>query len=431
MTVIYPVSLLEFLEGSELERFFQGKNQLQTGDLLEGKVIKLFHQGEALIDFGSFRARAHVELPLKEGELLKVTVVEVGEKVHFQIQNPEKAVSVQVRELSGFLERNQWIDPAKTAAFIDRVAEKISAGTEGLSTASSAATNPEAGIPAPAATGPNAIQEMQPILVTLSNLKNLLKPVDVDQAPEQLTAKISSLVKSSGFFWENKVLTLALPQAAENDAQKTGEPPDWGLFRQRIDALGKEDIRALMNVLVRQLKGLEASKQSSPDPTEPARLATTRAEIEVFLEAVVGQNRQILDEMLQKQENQAVFSFTLPFEQARLSGKMKLYLNKKGRGKKQNAGWRISLLLDLSRIGGVRVDLYYLSQVLRLTVFVGDRVTQSEILEFSPMLLERLKEYIESVQLEVLVSKAKIDHFEAEDWVGEYRADNANVDIKV
>jgi hypothetical protein len=63
-----------------------------------------------------------------------------------------------------------------------------------------------------------------------------------------------------------------------------------------------------------------------------------------------------------KQEDQAIFSFNLPFEQAKVSGKMKVYLKKKGKGRKQKEGWRISLLLDLSRIGGVRVDRFYLSR---------------------------------------------------------------------
>jgi hypothetical protein len=125
-TVIYPISLLELLEGSELERFLQVKKTLQAGDILEGRVIKLFNQAEALIDFGSFRARAQVQVPLSPGELLKVMVIDAGEKIHFQIQNPEKAVSVDARALSGFIERNQWIDLKKMADFIEQVAEKIS-----------------------------------------------------------------------------------------------------------------------------------------------------------------------------------------------------------------------------------------------------------------------------------------------------------------
>jgi len=438
VTVIYPISLLELLEGSELERFLQVKKTLQAGDILEGRVIKLFNQAEALIDFGSFRARAQVQLPLSPGELLKVMVIDAGEKIHFQIQNPEKAVSVDARALSGFIERNQWIDLKKLADFIEQVAEKISpkqGGEDNVPVSGDKSVvnierqildrqplvQPMTNIPAD--------NEIHPVLSTVSNLKNLLRAIDAGGDAEVVSSKIASLLKSSGIFWENRVLTLALSQAGENELRQADTPIDWNLFRNQLETMGKEDVREQMNVLVRQLKEIENS-QKTERPDVP-RLASVRAELETFLETMLAQHKQILQEMNLKQEDQAIFSFNLPFEQAKVSGKMKVYLKKKGKGRKQKEGWRISLLLDLSRIGGVRVDLFYLSQILRLSIFVGDRVIQNELMHFSPMLVARLKEFIESVHVEILVSKAKIDHFETEDWVDDYSLDSSSVDIKV
>jgi hypothetical protein len=87
--------------------------------------------------------------------------------------------------------------------------------------------------------------------------------------------------------------------------------------------------------------------------------------------------------------------------------------------------------LQLSDLGGIRFDFYYLSQVLRLTVFVMDRLAQQEFLEYAGQLLEQLRQHIETVHIDVMVSRAQIDHFESEDWVDEAGDNQLRLDIKV
>ncbi len=430
MAPIYPVSLMELLDGSELERYLFGKKALQVGELLEGRVIKIINQGEALIDFGRFRAKAMIHIPLTEGEQIRVVVVETGEKIRFQIQNPIRNVFSETLVRTGFLEKNQWIDLPRIADFVNRITEQLADGIQpGQSVSADLSGMPTADGLGPVKTPFSlaSVGDFQSILATLANLRNLVKAIDLTGDSQAIASKLTKLLHGSGFFTEARLLSLASSHGRIENLQNVVERIDWTAFIRQLENQGQADVKHQLGQLLTQLKNFEALEKTGQ--SEGGRLAPARAEVEAFLNSMISQHRQILEESQLRQDNQAVFSFNLPFEESKINGKMKLYL-KKGKKKNQSTGWRISLLLDLSRVGGIRVDLYYMPQVLRLTFFVADRIIQEEIMTFSPDLIEHLQGFIESVHFEVLVSKAKIDHFEAEDWVEESGDSQAGLDIK-
>ena len=58
-------SLVDSGVGSELERFILNHATLKPGDKLEGKVIEVKPSGRLLIHFGSFRALADAQFPIR------------------------------------------------------------------------------------------------------------------------------------------------------------------------------------------------------------------------------------------------------------------------------------------------------------------------------------------------------------------------------
>jgi hypothetical protein len=430
VAAIYPVSLLEVLDGSELERFISEKRALTAGEILEGRVIKLISETEMLIDFGRFRAKAQVSMPFQEGENLRVVVLETGEKIKFQIQAPEKGVTADTLAKSGFLEKVQWLDLSRFPDFLNRLTEQLAARETSLQlpalqTPPTLVGPSDRFVPLPGTGMPP--QLLQTILQTLSSMNHAFRGLDLEQDPATLAPRIKNLVQNSGLFWDNKVLALTTEQTSLDPRAAPDRFEPQG-FAGRLLNLGSEDIKfQLMNLLDKMKNGETALKQEGG--TNP-RLQAVRSELEGFVETMIGQHRQIFEETQQKMDNQAIFSFNLPFEQAQMQGRMKLYV-KGGKNKKKGSGWRIALLLQLSDLGGIRFDFYYLSQVLRLTVFVMDRLAQQEFLEYAGQLLEQLRQHIETVHIDVMVSRAQIDHFESEDWVDEAGDNQLRLDIKV
>lgn len=430
MAVIYPVSLIEVLDGSELERFINEKRTLTLGDFLDGRVIKLFSENEALIDFGRFRAKALVASPMKEGELIRVMVMEAGEKIKFQIQAAAQNPSVDTIAKSGFLEKTQWLDLPGFQALFSRLTTQLKTGPE---TASDQLISVEPATILQAADVGSSVGTVSPqppalqsLLQTMGSLIHQFRGIDLEGESSLIGNHIKTLVQDSGFFWENKVVSTLM--------QQTNGFEDFSLdhfdiksFADRIQNMGQADIRYQLTTLLEKMKNIEA--EAKPHSETAQRVGQIRSELEGFMETMLGQNKQILEETQQKIDNQVVFSFTLPFEQSRINGKMKLYV-KSGKSRKKSSGWRIALLLNLSDLGGVRFDFYYLPQVLRLTIFVMDRKAQDEFLKFADELRERLSQYIETVHLDVLVSRKSIDHFESEDWVDEDGDKQLRLDIK-
>jgi hypothetical protein len=81
-------SLVDSGVGSELERFILNHATLEPGDKLEGKVIEVKPNGRLLIHFGSFRALADAQFPIKEGEIINVVVVSKQPKLKLRLETP-------------------------------------------------------------------------------------------------------------------------------------------------------------------------------------------------------------------------------------------------------------------------------------------------------------------------------------------------------
>jgi hypothetical protein len=122
-----------------------------------------------------------------------------------------------------------------------------------------------------------------------------------------------------------------------------------------------------------------------------------------------------------------VFSFVLPLKEDQKKAQLKLYCQKK----KQNgsrAGFKISLLLDMDRIGEVRTDFFLLEKDLSITFFVKDEVSKKQFENNFEEIRESLDSLFDYLVLKAVVSEQKIQEFHHEELeLGEDR----QIDLRI
>ena len=109
-----------------------------------------------------------------------------------------------------------------------------------------------------------------------------------------------------------------------------------------------------------------------------------------------------------------VFSFALPLEENQQKAKLKFYFpRRKKNGSKK--GFKISLLLDMEKIGEVRVDFFLLKKDLAVTFFVNDSTRKTTFEEHIEEISDQLDSLFDSLIIKAVVSQKKIKDFHRED----------------
>lgn len=109
-----------------------------------------------------------------------------------------------------------------------------------------------------------------------------------------------------------------------------------------------------------------------------------------------------------------VFSFALPLKENQQKAQLKLYNpRKKKQGSK--SGFKISLLLDMNRIGEVRTDFFLLKKDLVVTFFVKDDARKKTFEDNLNEVTDRLKALFGDITVRTVVSEKKIQDFHRED----------------
>jgi hypothetical protein len=70
-------------------------NKIRPGDTLMGRVLKVKERGMVLFDFNRTKAWAHVTFPVKEGEMIEVSVMENRPRLKLKVVDPTRTVFSQ------------------------------------------------------------------------------------------------------------------------------------------------------------------------------------------------------------------------------------------------------------------------------------------------------------------------------------------------
>jgi hypothetical protein len=109
------------------------------------------------------------------------------------------------------------------------------------------------------------------------------------------------------------------------------------------------------------------------------------------------------------------------------NARLKAYFAKKGRADDQKHP-RVSLLLDMDRMGIVRSDLWMVGKDLNVTFFVQDAMAKAAIEAEHHRIGEMLTDIFNTVAVSVVVNEKKIAEFEGEDLSP---SDQRQVDLSI
>ena len=254
----------------------------------------------------------------------------------------------------------------------------------------------------------------------LSTLQNHFEPLDIGQDAMKLVPKLKSFVEDSGVFFEKKVsdLITKLSEASSRiqSVQSLDQLPE---IRSIID----NDMKP--NLL--QLRELLNNNQLASQLGDARSLDTIRGAVEELLSNIGSQQERAVDN--QPNPTPQFFSFHVPIK-GEETAELKVFYNK-GRKKDSPEEFKMSLFLDMGKLGEVRSDFFHFKEDLSVTFYVRDDKVKSFMEENAHELEEALAPMFSNLSLSFMVSAPRSgEGGEAEEIVQQIISDK-EVDVKI
>jgi hypothetical protein len=350
---------------------------IKPGDVFDIKIIEVKDDRRALVDFGKFRALAKIQFPVKAGADFVAKVTDTAGQLRLQVveQNTrtaggDKAVSRRLEILSFDLFNKMQFDIKQATQHI---------------------LQPPVGSDSP----PPHISR------ALAALDAHFASLDLNQDLTKWLPLIKSYLENAGFFFEQKMADLILKFARRPDAEGIQD-----LTRDpRIQSLMGRDLKPILLMLKTYLD-MPDMKVRFPDVKE---LAQFKGTVDMLLSDIHNQQSRAVHKH-ELADPYQVFSFTLPLEENEAKARLRLYCPKKKSGSAK-AGFKISLLLELNRIGELRTDFFLLDKDLSITFFVKDDASRTHFEHHYKEIRESLNSLFNYLVLKTVVSEKKIKEY--------------------
>lgn len=414
---------------------------LRVGDRLTGRVLQLEADGRVLIDLGRFRALARTTIPVQPGQVLSLKVARSGVPLQLKMDNVEP--SPNQRPLPRLAPATLLADGdrQRLAVVVDRLLTALprtaddarAAGTVAntRSDVGATATTPSAPPSSAAAPGQMTTQ----VAHALVQLKGLFAAAPTAPSAEQLQQWVRTVVEDRGLLFEIKLAEALTPKAPppavgpHPGAEGRGgvAPTEVQDGVPRSAATGTDALtRAVQSIFLRDLKPQLLLLQSflgGQEDAAPRSLGLKEPEV-AFLRQTVSQLLHHVEHQQERAVQRAgggelfhVLAHLVPMEEGRRPVQFKVYYPKRGGGD-GTPGHRIALLLDMDRLGPVRVDLAMIANDLGIQFHVRDEGVKQSIEAHSATVADALAGHFDHVQVTARVSREAIARFGTEDEEG-------------
>ncbi len=365
--------------------------RLEPGDRLAGRVVRLESGGDVWIDFGNFRARAQIQLPVFPDQVLQLKVVSTGEPLHLQVIWPSDAsrqfAPVQMHH-AGVL--NQ-ADQQRFLQLIDRLQAEMNpvSGSSELSQAY-AQENQTAG----QATPLNLLQQ------ALVRIKSIFEPLSLDQSNSQIADGLRASIEERDCFFEKNLADSIqfLPEETQTDKFRT---------------LPSRHIKPQLTLLKTEL-GRITERWPIETDWSAKDLRFFKKSVDRLLDHFEQQQERVVQRHNDGNPVQVVTHWLSLKEQVRPL-KLKIYYPKKGSNQGDQHFNRIALLLHMDRLGMVRADLALFGRGLRIDFYVENQSVRQEIDDQGHTIHEALATGFDPLQIVTHVNEQKIIRFDQED----------------
>jgi hypothetical protein len=389
---------------------------LMPGDTLKGRITGFQRDGLHLVDFGQFKAFTKIDLPVRQGQIvplivlksddgLALTVAPHGNRTssvlpvvptdrqikagavaagHAATHPSPPAQSTHTRPS---LEGTR--PPLPTSADMILLGKRIRLLLDG---ANPAGRGVPPSLPAPLAQA-------------LANLQQILNPATAVGDVGQLAARIKDFVDHSGLYFEKR---LEMVLKAVQDRQQTlpaGERSEQTSIRDIIRSDLKPNLLKIRHLLDVHLLDVKAAHRPILETLKPMVQGSL---FNIEHQQALAAEKPPDTEMFQ------VFSHLLMLSENPRNAHLKVYYAKHGRDDAHKTP-RVSLLLEMDRMGAVRTDLWMVDKNLKITFFVQQAKVKTAIDAECRHIHEMIGKLFNTVGISVVVNQKKIDAFDGED----------------
>jgi hypothetical protein len=373
-------SLIKAIFDPQLIRSAWVQEIIKPGDVFRLRVIEIKDNQRALVDFGKFRALAEVKFPVKAGADLLAKVTGTEGQLRLQLINSEsrggaggKNDASQLKILSFDLFERIQSDIRQAVRHISKL--------------------------------PDGQMPPEHITRALTTLDAHFESIALNRNMEKWIPLLKSRLEDNGLFFEKKVADTIRLLADRSASDLTTE-----LVRSpEIKKILTQDLKPALLMLREYLE----TPDSISKFLDRKSLSSFKGTLDMLLADIVNQQSRATHKH-ELPDPYQVFSFMLPLKENQKKAQLKLYCPKK----KQNgsrAGFKISLLLDMDRIGEVRTDFFLMKNDLSITFFVKDDVSQKHFDKHFDEIRESLNSLFDYLVLKTVVSEKKINDFHHED----------------
>ena len=366
--------------------------QLRSGDRLTGKVLKLVSDGRVLMDFGNFRAHTNISWPVRQGHKLNLEVVETGLQLKLRIlpeSNGSRKVSMPHLDFTQALSSD---DQNRLMVLMERMLKSS-----------------------------QPVRLSRQIVDAFTQLKAAFQPLQIGgvQNLDDLVHRLRHRIEDGGLLLEKK---LAETQASEIKTQAVPGKTSGGQARTVLN----QDLKAQLLLLKSFLSEIKA-KPDGPTAIADKELLFMRRTVEQLLVHIQDQQGRVMSRMGDN-EQIVIINHHLYLENHREPVHIKLFYPKKTHRKQRPGQYRLAMLLNMDRLGPVRIDMAMLEDALEVGFFVKSESVRSALEAHRDQIVTALQEGFQQVLMVVRISHEKIARFQSQD-----RADPAfgRIDIQI
>ena len=369
---------------------------LRPGDLLTGKVVKRHADGQVLMDFGRFLARAQIDWTVRPGQFIPLEVVESGTPLKLRVRDDVGQSAKLPIPPFDFNRAMTTADRQRLMVLLDRIVESFDVST-------------------------SRDPLMGRILDALGQLKTVLQPIPISANGniDQIVRHLRQAVGGNGLFFEKEMAEVE-GNAAGSDSRSgetTGQP-----YRSVITG----DLKAQLLQLKAFFAGPEGYAESLTD-LSAKEISFLKNSVEQMLTHLQDQQGRIVSRF---GESDPMLVITQHFyvQDQRQPVKLRVYYPKKDR-KDRGAGLnRVAMLLNMDRLGPIRVDLAVFGDSLEVGFFVQSEMTRRILESETDQVEDVLGNVYDRVKVVTRISEQRIAQFDREDLSG---SGSSMIDIQI
>jgi hypothetical protein len=384
-------TIIKAVMASQGESHAENAIRLRVGDELTGKVLRLESDGRLLLDLVSFRVLAHCAVAVQPGQELRLRVIKTELPLHLQVLEGQSDDSLTPPRLM----LSDVLAPAEHQRL---------GGIIGRLLQLQGSQAPDPSIPVD-------------VIEAMARINALFDPLPLNRSMEYIIRWLRATLQDSGLFFESK-LADAILEASNPTAEGALKPASQDSRHQAaanpgvIGSAVQKDVKG-------QLMMLRSFLASAPEALPPADVLTEkevaflRDAVQRLLSHVEEQQDRIIQRFGENNVYQVV-SHWVPVESQSKPIRLKLYYPRK-KNSRYGQPQKIALLLDLDRMGPVRVDMAMIGRTLRIDFSVQDQRALEALRSHTDTVAVALQGVFDQILIETRLAMAKIQKFETED----------------